>query len=591
MTRHDVAPPTAPGARRSIAIEDVLKSRTKLSDLARTLFALFGEMPARATAIAVLAVLTVSEVALQVGLAWLGKSLLDGALPDASGATPEAGAATGLDAGTVTIAAVLLVAVLAVVWLRQAWQESRALRWRGAAVERLSRHIADGSLEDLAAVPMAALREIIMTDAPYLTRFAVETFAQLVVLGLWSIAAIGFLALYGAPLLAVLGFVVALCALIFGVGARRHLALTGERFQRTAALSQAARDVVEVERVMLTRQFGLGRRFVHAFHAAHGAFHDVALRQALLSAGIRSGLAVLNAVAFLGLVLVGARFIASGTLQPGVLLAALFIVGQLLAAVLQTGDLAGRMAEAATAGRRLSVYWDADDAAAPRRVVSADEPVTGVAALDAQGLTFGYGARVPVFEHVDVTLRHGEIACLTAETGAGKSTFARVLCGLLPPDAGRVTATCAATDTRVDIGALPPGSVLYLGAQPIALPGSLRDNLFLDDGHGPLPDAAAFDAVRLALSHDGVPLDWDAPLIDASGAGLSSGQAQLLQLARAVVREPSIVVFDEATSSLDMASERRVQDALTGWCRRRICLVVSHRACPWLDAAEQRLSW
>jgi len=578
---------TMPSGRRSIAIEDVLKSRTRLSDLGRTLLALFQAMPARGVAMGVLLLLVICEVGFQVGLALFGKSLLDDALRvDTAAVRHEA-----LGGNELMVAIVLLLVVLALVWARHAWQESRALRWRSAAVRRLSGHIVDGSLEDLAAVPMAALREIIMTDAPYLTRFAVETFAQLVVLALWSIAAVGFLLLYGAPLLLVLGAVVSLCALIFGIGARRHLALTGQRFQRTAVLSQAARDVVEVERVMLTRQFGLGRRFVNAFHDAHAALHEVALRQALLSAGIRAGLAVLNAVAFLGLVLVGAHFIATDTMQPGVLLAALFVVGQLLAAVLQTGDLAGRMAEAATAGRRLSVYWEPDGASmrpAP------DAPPGTITRLDAHALSFAYGSRAPVFDAVTLTFRKGRMACLTAETGAGKSTFARVLCGLLPPDAGTVRAHTSESDdddAGIDIRSLPQGQVLYLGAQPIALPGSLSDNLFLDASASSLPHSTAFDAVRHALSHDGVPLDWQTPLIDASGGGLSSGQAQLLQLARAVVRDPAIVVFDEATSSLDMATEQRVQTALIDWCRQRVCLVVSHRACPWLDAAEHRIGW
>ena len=106
-----------------------------------------------------------------------------------------------------------------------------------------------------------------------------------------------------------------------------------------------------------------------------------------------------------------------------------------------------------------------------------------------------------------------------------------------------------------------------------------------------LDGAADLAVVRDALARDGVPIDWDRDVIDAAGEGLSSGQAQLVQLARALARDPAVVVFDEATSSLDMETERDVQAALLDWCARRVCLVISHRACPWLDAAEDRLRW
>ena len=571
--------------RRSIAIEDVLRSRTRLGDLLAVLRELWSEMPDARLAVARILALTLLEVSLQVALALAGKTLLDGVLDERPLALPLAGGALAL-----------LVAIVVVSWQRQVWQEVTALRWRERAVARLARNIADGSLEDLSAVPMAGLREIVMTDAPFVTRFGIETLSQGFVLVLWVIAAFGFLALYGAPLLGVLLVVLALCALIMAGGSMRHLKITAERFLRLATLSQSARDVVEVERVLLTRQFGLGDRFVRGFTNAHTAFRDVALRQGKLSAAIRSGMSVLNAVGFIGLVIAGGQLVASDALDPGVLLAALFIVAQMLTAVVQMGDIAGRAAEAATGGRRLGVYWHADAPVAGRASVPPEESRPGhVAALVAHDLGFGYEPARTVFEHVDMRVERGRIAALTAATGAGKSTFARTLCGLLTPTAGRVDVALASGTAR-PIVALPPGAVLYLGAQPILLPGSLRDNLMLDAAHAgraleSLPGAADLAPVRDALARDGVPLDWERDIIDAGGSGLSSGQSQLLQLARAVARDPAIVVFDEATGSLDMETEREVQGALLDWCRRRVCLVISHRPCPWLDAAASQLRW
>ena len=552
-------------------------------------------MPDGARHVGAILALTLVEVGLQLGLALLGKRLLDGVL-----------AGRALEATPVVGALALLGVIVLVSWQRQVRQEIAALLWRERTVARLADNIADGALEDLSAVPMAGLREIVMTDAPFITRFAIDTLSQGFVLALWVLAGLVFLALYGPPLLLVLALLLALCAAIMIGGSARHLRMTAERFRRMATLSQSARDVVEVERVLLTRQFGLGDRFVRGFARAHAAFRAIALRQGRLTAAIRSGMSVLNAVGFLGLVLVGAALIGGGGLEAGVLLAALFIVGQMLTAVIQMGDLAGRAAEAATAGRRLSVYWNAEPGPDLVPLTPAESVPERVAALEAKDLGFGYDASRRVFENVDLRLERGRLAALTAETGAGKSTFARTLCGLLEPHAGRVDVMLdgAADGARerwsgersAPVRALPPGSILYLGARPILLAGSLRDNLVLppDVAERPLEaldGAADLAVVRDALARDGVPIDWDRDVIDAAGEGLSSGQAQLVQLARALARDPAVVVFDEATSSLDMETERDVQAALLDWCARRVCLVISHRACPWLDAAEDRLRW
>jgi len=568
---------------RAIAIEDVLRSDTRLGDLLGVLRSLWSVLPGAPALVCILTLLTTVEVGLQVALAFSGKIALDSVL-------------SGNSIGVLTLASsgFLLIAVLVIARARMVKMESASLQWREIAVQRLATNISTGSLQDLSSVPMAGLREIIMTDAPFLTRFGIETFSQSIVLAAWISAAFCFLAWFGAPLLGILFVVLALCTLLLGTGALRHLKLTSERFKRLADLSQSARDVVEVERVQLTRQFGLGSRFTDQFEQAHQAFRKIAFRQGRLTAGIRASVSIVNAVAFLGLVIAGGWMIKERNLEPGVLLAALFILGQMVGALLQMGDIAGRLAEAAAAGRRMGVYWQHDEPTI-QSSLSPDEALPqDVVQLNTQSLAFGYSAGSQVFNAVDVRLERGRITALTAETGAGKSTFARTVCGLLAPDAGCVVVSTRHGEKSID--AMPAGSVLYLGANPIILPGSLTDNLLLRDASASIADLAiqdnpGFESIRAALRRDGQQLDWQSQQIDASGLGLSSGQAQLLQLCRALARDPAIVVFDEATSSLDMETERLVQQSLIDWCRQRICLVVSHRQCPWLDAADNRINW
>ena len=574
-----------PTRRRGLTIEELLRSPTRLVDVVHMLRAMLPELPGAGGALGLLVVLAAAEVGLQLALAVAGQQLL------------AAGASMGRVAGVV----VLIAAAFGVTWLRQSRQEATALRWQHRCVARLARHIDGAALEDLSAVPMAETRELLMTDAPFLTRFGVETLVQGTVLTVWVLAATGYMVVFAPALLPVLAGVLGLCGLILLWGSRRHLRLTAERFRRLATLSQTARDVVEVDRVLLTRQFGLGERFRAAFLDASAAFVDIATRQGRLTAAVRAGTSLMTAAAFVGLVVIGGWLLGRGgggadvaggvsAASGGVLLAALFIVGQLLAAVIAMGDIAGRAAEAATAARRMGVYWPEAEAETGGE---AEAPATfgAAAALVARDLVFGYGAADPVVDGAGLRLDRGEVVALTAETGAGKSTLARLLTGLLEPQAGTVEVLDA--DQRAHpLGALTqtPGAVLYLGPGPIMVTGSLRDNLFLRPGlPAPSADAeAGLAAVRDALRRGDRPLDWDAPLVDAGGSGLSSGQMQLVQLARALHRDPAFVVLDEATSSLDMGTEARVQTAVLPWLRRRLCLVISHRQCPWLAQAGRQ---
>ena len=211
-------------------------------------------------------------------------------------------------------------------------------------------------------------------------------------------------------------------------------------------------------------------------------------------------------------------------------------------------------------------------------------------AVTSRGLGFRWrsSSSGALLSGVDVELRRGRLATLSAETGAGKSTLALLLTGLLPPDTGSVVVAGDDGVPRAPAD-LPAGRVLYVGARPVLVPGSVRDNLLLDERDGPVDDAEV-RALVAGVTLGALPFDVDDVVVGPHGTGLSSGQAQLVQLARAVWRSPDVLVLDEATSSLDMGTEAEVQDALLGWLRERVVLVVSHRACPWLSRAEQRLT-
>jgi ATP-binding cassette subfamily B protein len=555
--------------RQKISIEEVLRRPSRARDIWTTFCSLLQTLPRPWVALPALIGLTLAEVSLQVGIALSGKRLLDESVSAAAG-TPWGLAFLGLG---------LAIGLLALSRIRYGFQESVIARWRASAVARLSQNITGGRYEDLAAVPMAALREIVMTDAPYLTRFWIETFVQVAVLCFWILATLGLLLLVSPLLLAVFTGLLLLVAGMIAVAMKFHLQLTAIRFRALADLSQRARDVAEVERVVLARQFGLGDRFVQAFLTAHREFIRIVLVQMKLTASVRAALLGLGAFAFLSIVIMGARQAQGDQIEMGALLAALYVVAQTLAALNLLGDLAGRGAEASTAGRRLSAYWDARGPD-PRRPLSTDRPIEG---LRARQLGFGYGEAPSIFEDVSLELTKGKLVALTAATGAGKTTLCLLLSGLLEPRRGRIEVVGASGQTPTTID---EGRILYVGPKPILVEGTLRENLLGGD-----PAAPSVRRVFDVLESTGVSPDPDRILVTPGGTGLSTGQSQLVQLARAVSREPEVVIFDEATGSLDMETESKVQQLLLEWCRARVCLVISHRVCPWTDHADEHLRW
>lgn len=188
---------------------------------------------------------------------------------------------------------------------------------------------------------------------------------------------------------------------------------------------------------------------------------------------------------------------------------------------------------------------------------------------------FAYPDSPPVLEAVDFTLSRGQRLALVGPSGAGKTTLSQLLLGFLAPSQGRITIN------GNDLHELPEPTwlqqVAWLPQRPTLFHGSVLDNICLGR-----PDAdmnAVREAATLANAAgfiEALPAGYDTPVGDR-GQGLSGGEIQRIALARAFLKNAELVVLDEASASLDPATERLITDSIERLARDRAMLVIAHR--------------
>ncbi|HZW08159.1 MAG TPA: ATP-binding cassette domain-containing protein, partial [Phycisphaerales bacterium] len=204
--------------------------------------------------------------------------------------------------------------------------------------------------------------------------------------------------------------------------------------------------------------------------------------------------------------------------------------------------------------------------------------------IELQGVTLTYpGAETPALRSVSLTVRHGETVAIVGPNGSGKTTLLSLLPRVLEPDRGPDGApTGRVLVDGVDVAGVTLSSLrrqIGVVTQETALfKGSVFWNIAYGVEEG-VSEERVREAARKARAEEFIaakPGGYEFE-IGEGGSGLSGGQRQRLCIARAVLRDPSILILDEATSMVDADSERQIAEALAEFSRGRTCLIVAHR--------------
>ena len=219
----------------------------------------------------------------------------------------------------------------------------------------------------------------------------------------------------------------------------------------------------------------------------------------------------------------------------------------------------------------------------PERPDAVDLP-PGPGEVAFEGVEFAYPGGSPILGGIDLLARPGTTVALVGQTGAGKSTAMALLQRLWDPSAGRVTID--GHDLRdVTLESLRR-SVGVVFQESMLLNRSIRDNLLI--GSPNASQAELERACRMADAHEFImrqPHGYDT-MVGERGTTLSGGQRQRLAIARALLKDPPILILDEATSALDAATEARVSRALKALMAGRTTFIIAHRLSTVRDADE-----
>ncbi|MGO9956625.1 MAG: ABC transporter ATP-binding protein [Solirubrobacteraceae bacterium] len=285
------------------------------------------------------------------------------------------------------------------------------------------------------------------------------------------------------------------------------------------------------------------------------------------------GTQLLGYLAQAALLAIGGTMVVHHQLSIGALVAFFLYLNRFFAPIQLLGQQYNTFQQGQASIHKLRTLFATAPSTPERADATELPPVAGEIVFD--HVTFGYDPVVPVVYDIDLRIGAGESVAFVGQTGAGKSTLAKLITRFYDPTAGRILIDghdlrdVTVDSLRRQLGVVPQ--------EPFLFAGSLRSNIAFASPDASDPEVLeAVQAVGLTDVVGRMPDGLDT-IVHERGQSLSSGERQLIALARAFLAHPRVLVLDEATSNLDLASETKIEAALDVLLEARTAVLIAHR--------------
>jgi len=472
----------------------------------------------------------------------------------------------------------ILALVTIAVWIAESVTDYIAdLTWRNLAQDiehdvrmEAYRHVQELELAYFEDRSSGGLMAVLNDDVNQLERF-LDLGANEVILTVTNVLLVGLAFAIISPQIALLAF---LPIPVIVLGSLRYQRSLEKRYDAVRAAAGRIADTLtnNLGGITTIKAFTSEEREVERVAVDSQAYSDANAEAIRYSSAFIPLIRMAILAGFTMTLVVGGRAALRGDLDIGLFSSLVYMTQRLLWPLTRLGETLDLYQRAMASCRRIFGLLEVEPSIQPG-ARELDRPVQGAVRFDA--VRFAYGDGAEVLRGFDLAIAPGETHAVVGATGAGKSTIVKLLLRLYEPTTGSINIDDVPID-ELTFGSLR-GAIGFVSQDVFLFQGTVRENLTY--GRPDATEAEVVQAATLAEAHTfitSLPDGYDT-IVGERGQKLSGGQRQRLTIARAILREPAILVLDEATSAVDNETEAAIQRSLARVSADRTTIVIAHR--------------
>ena len=426
--------------------------------------------------------------------------------------------------------------------------------------------------------PRGELLSRVTNDIDNVSQSLTQTLNQLLN-SLLTVVAMLAMMVWISPLLAVIALVtIPLSGVVAGQIGKRSQRYFVEQWKQTGALNGVVEESFTGHAVV--KVFGRQEALRQDFSVSNERLFGAGFGAQFISGIIMPAMMFIGNLNYVLVAIVGGLRVASGQLSLGDVQAFIQYSRQFTQPLTQVASMANLLQSGVASAERVFEVLDepeqSPDPVAPQQVCDTHGRVAF------EDVSFSYSADSPLIEHLSLVVEPGQTVAIVGPTGAGKTTLVNLIMRFYELDGGRITldgidiTELTRDDLRSQVGMVLQDTWLFGG--------TIRENIAY--GRPGASEDEVLDAARAAYVDrfvHSLPDGYDT-VLNAEGSNLSAGERQLLTIARAFIAQPSLLILDEATSSVDTRTEVLVQHAMAALRADRTSFVIAHRLSTIRDA-------